>query len=327
MSFGDYDVRFDPWQAEYGSEIPLEVVSEAGSEGVDLDLEYAESAWKPCAGKDSAMFETLAFVDGVRRLDARVLATRGGRRPCHGVFGSIAVGVARTDGRQATIEQIEIRRSCVLGAGEKLESDVHVRDSLIYAASSTTDLKPDGPLRVVQQTMRAAEAIAAHEAVRAGAGLVIADGRLELSPEPTTRIVGYVKRIVELYLPERFFPFLAGLPPRTRTPIFAIRTSKKDIGYLSWFLRLGEPLPGEAALTGLVRLELPAAAGLEAARALADATTVALPRFVPPRSRDPRSPQNLLPIGGLEAQLRRRLGDPRLIRRHIHQLLAEEARP
>ena len=66
--------------------------------------------------------------------------------------------------------------------------------------------------------------------------------------------------------------------------------------------------------------------GVEAARRLADATAALLPRFVPRRWRDPRSPQNLLPIGALEGSLRRHLGDARLIRRYVETLIAMEAR-
>ena len=49
-----------------------------------------------------------------------------------------------------------------------------------------------------------------------------------------------------------------------------------------------------------------------------------MPRFVPPRSRDPRAPQNLTPIGALEAHLRRGLGDPRIVQRRLASLLARE---
>jgi hypothetical protein len=58
------------------------------------------------------------------------------------------------------------------------------------------------------------------------------------------------------------------------------------------------------------------------ARQLADETATRLPAFVPSRARDPRAPQNLLPIGALEQHLRHRLGDARLIRRKIAQLIA-----
>jgi hypothetical protein len=46
-------------------------------------------------------------------------------------------------------------------------------------------------------------------------------------------------------------------------------------------------------------------------RRTADATTLALPRYAGVAHVDPRAPQNLQPIGGLEAQLSHRLGDQR----------------
>jgi hypothetical protein len=64
--------------------------------------------------------------------------------------------------------------------------------------------------------------------------------------------------------------------------------------------------------------------GRDEAIRLADLTGALLPRFVPPRSRDPRSPQNLVPIGALEQHLRRGLGDARLIHRRLATRLAHE---
>jgi len=77
-------------------------------------------------------------------------------------------------------------------------------------------------------------------------------------------------------------------------------------------------------LSGIVRLEVAESVGLIEAIRLADLTALTLNRFIPGRSRDPRSPQNLLPIGALEDHLRRQLGHPLLIRRHIESLIAEE---
>jgi hypothetical protein len=46
--------------------------------------------------------------------------------------------------------------------------------------------------------------------------------------------------------------------------------------------------------------------------------------------KDPRAPQNLIPIGGLERHLRHRLGDPQLLLRGIKQkihAMLEQAAP
>src|SRR5262245_58013605 len=137
MSFGDYEVRIDPWQAEYGSELPLELVSEQGAEGVDLTVEAAEADWTPRSAKQGAELGVFAFVDGVRRLEARILATRGGKRPFHGAFGTIAAGSVLIRNVEAKLGDVDLRRACVLGCGEKLPTAVEINDRLIYEAGST----------------------------------------------------------------------------------------------------------------------------------------------------------------------------------------------
>jgi hypothetical protein len=50
---------------------------------------------------------------------------------------------------------------------------------------------------------------------------------------------------------------------------------------------------------------------------LADQTAAVLPRYASEPHKDQRAPQNLYPIGGLERELRRRLGDPALLYRAL----------
>jgi hypothetical protein len=50
-----------------------------------------------------------------------------------------------------------------------------------------------------------------------------------------------------------------------------------------------------------------------------------LPRYASRPQHDPRAPQNLLPVGGLERRLRHELGDAVFIRRAIEDHLAREA--
>ena len=76
----------------------------------------------------------------------------------------------------------------------------------------------------------------------------------------------------------------------------------------SWYLRLpglrGHPL------SGVVRCELPAAGSVAAAVERADVVSACLPRFASQAHKEPRAPQNLVPIAGLEQRLRHLLGDP-----------------
>ena len=70
-------------------------------------------------------------------------------------------------------------------------------------------------------------------------------------------------------------------------------------------------------MAGIVRCECAAELASEAAVRLADATAAVLPRFASEAHKDARAPQNLYPIGGLERQLRHRLGDARLLYRAL----------
>jgi hypothetical protein len=154
---------------------------------------------------------------------------------------------------------------------------------------------------------------------------VIVDGPLTFEEPLRGAAVGYIKRIFKLYLPREHLGLLARLSAGQRTPLFALRSSRRFVRF-SWFVRLAQTALGDSDLAGIARLEVSETVGVDTARRLADATATLLPRFVPRRWRDPRSPQNLLPIGALEANLRRHLGDARLIRRYVETLIAMEAR-
>lgn len=323
--FGGYRVRVDPWEVDYGDQTPLASPDHRPAEQVDHEVEAADADWAPVA--PSGRFplpERVVFIDGVRRLDAR-LQVRHDQALIYGGFGSYAVGAAAIGEPTAAFGEIRRFRTVVLGARRCLPSPVRVRDDLVYRAESTEYAEADGPLRHVQDAMRTAEAELATDLCGSGT-LVIVDGPLSFVPARPEQALGYIKRLHELYLPGRFLPLLAQLPQSARTPLFSIRSDTSGFSRYAWFQRLAEPLIGAAELHGLVRMEVGATAGLDAARRLADAATAWLPKMAPQRARDPRSPQNLLPIGALEQRLRARLGDARLIRRWIEALVAQEAR-
>lgn len=322
--FGDYHVRIDPWEVDYGDQTPLESRNDRPREHVDHEVEVPDDAWEAIVPPAPGSFrDRVVFVDGVRRLDARV-QVRQDETLIFGGFGSHAVGAAILHDSAADFGEIRVSRTMVLGGGRPLPAPVQVRDDLVYQPESTPRTEVDGPLRHIQDSMRTAEAALAADLADPDT-LVIVDGPLSFVPERPEQAVGYIKRLHDLYLPGRFLPLMATLPAGSRTPLFAIRGDRSGFARYSWFQRLGDPAHGAVELHGLVRLEVGASAGVDAARHLADAATAWLPGVAPQRSRDPRSPQNLLPIGALEQQLRARLGDARLIRRWIEALVAREA--
>jgi len=322
--FGDFRVRIDPWEVDYGDQTPLAPADDQPDEQVDHEIEVSDPGWQAITPTgDPTPHQRVVFIDGVRRLEARVHA-RQGEELIYGGFGSFAVGAVEVENSSASFGALRVSRVAVLGAGECLPGPVHVRPSLIYQSESTPHAEVDGPLRHIQKSMRLAEATLARDLCSHDT-LTIVDGPLSFEPERRGVALGYIKRVHELYLPAKFIPLLAALPAGTRTPMFGIQTAKSGFARYSWFQRLADPGPGATEMHGIVRLEVAASVGVDAARDLANAATAWLPRTAPKRARDPRSPQNLLPIGALEQKLRVALGDARLFRRWIEALVAKEA--
>lgn len=321
--FNGLRVRIDPWEVEYGSELPPAAATEEESADIDAGIELPIDGWAPIVPATGCPRPSrLLFVDGIRRLETRLLVNRGDRR-CHGALGSYGVGAVCVAGGRASWHTEHVGRIAVLGSGERFSAPLRLGDALEYEPRSTPSEEPDGPLLELHQEMRQAEERLARTLADADDTLVVVDGPITFGDATRGRAIGFIKRLFRLYLPEQQMAVVAALAAGQRSPIFAIAGAGR-FSRLSWFVRLSPPLATDADLTGLVRLEVAASIGLAEAQRLADASAALLPGFVPGRARDPRAPQNLLPIGALEAHLRRRLGDARLVRRRLTSLIARE---
>src|SRR5712692_8808979 len=118
--YGGLDLRLDPWEADYGSEIPLPPDPDAAREGVDLSVERPPASWAPVEpAPASRLPPRVVFVDGVRRVEARVVARKGGRL-AHGAFGSYGVGAAVCEGGRARVEELHVERVLALDSGQSL---------------------------------------------------------------------------------------------------------------------------------------------------------------------------------------------------------------
>src|SRR5262249_39368665 len=98
--FGPFQVRVDPWEVDYGSETPLEPLDKP-DQNVVIDIEVPATAWNYLMPGPATAPERLYFVDGVRRLETRLLVHRDGRL-LHGGFGSYAVGCVEVQGGRAS---------------------------------------------------------------------------------------------------------------------------------------------------------------------------------------------------------------------------------
>jgi hypothetical protein len=160
---------------------------------------------------------------------------------------------------------------------------------------------------------------AAREAGSGEDDLLVVDGPLR-NRRQLPRTIGYVKTQHSQYLPAALSAVVTALCPGQRTPVFGLGTAW---GGWSWYLRL--PGANGAPWAGIVRVECSPDLTVEQAVALAQVSAVTLPRFASSAYKDPRAPQNLVPIAGLERRLRGLLGDPRLLHRALTLAVARRS--
>jgi hypothetical protein len=312
----------ETWAPDYGASVAGAALADSDAE-VDLGVECDPTAWAPARPRAGvAAAACVLFVDGVQRIDARLWITsdqdlgpageQAGERTRQGVCASWAAGVVRCRDR-ARVVLTEVRRG-VLCPGAPVDPIVTRHGDYRPQPVPDTGGDPIGQaLGRARGDLEGRVAVEAMHTAGGEAGLLVVDGPLG-DRRHVPGAVGYVKTHHVSYLPAALQPIATGLEVGERTPLFAIGDHRFRY---SWYLRL----PGAAAHPwwGIVRCE--AAGDLTRAEAsdLADRVTATLPRFASQPHNDPRAPQNLHPIAGLERELRRRLGHPVVMDRALRQ--------
>jgi hypothetical protein len=299
----------ETWDPAYGLSADESSLDAAG-DPVDIDVEMPGDAWQPITPDPESAPPAMMFIDGVRRIDARIwLSPEGSPVAFPGVCATVAAGVVRSDDSGARVTEAHVERALYTaapGAGP------------IVTKHGTYELRPtvdeidgdsDKPLHLaIHNHMISLEQSLSVETN--GAEIVIFDGPLR--GRDAAAGVGYVKTQHVQYLPATQHAVVGQLAAGQRTPLFLIGGR---FGRWSWYLRL----PGRIVhpLSGIVRLELPGIGTASQAAERADLVSALLPRYASEPHKDSRAPQNLHPIAGLERELRRRLGDPYLLERAL----------
>jgi hypothetical protein len=312
-----YKLRLDPWAAEYEGPVQLGEEEPAGS----VDLSVEAQAWVARRPPAAPPPRRAAFVDGVRRVEQRLLI-EDGPRTVFGLLGSFGVGAVEVESRARVGHEI-IGRVAIAGGGLGLEPFLAGlgRGVLRFAPEAVPENTPVAPLQGLQAAMRRSEAALA-ERLAPERDVVFLDGPLSYVTQAHGPLVGFVKRLLQNYLEPEPARLLRQLEVGERTPLFLIQGARTP--RYSWYLRLGAGRIVDTALAGVVRLETPGGLDLTRVVALADLSARYLPAFASDAAHDPRAPQNLYPIGGLEARLRHLLGDPLLVRRAIEEQVHDE---
>jgi hypothetical protein len=327
----------DGWDPAYGVSLELEEYLQESTADVVLDLELPTSEWHPIdARADVAPPGAMLFVDGVRRIEARVWIdlpedageARVGPGPAtEALCASYAAGVVCCSGNRAHLVAAELRRG--LFAVAPHATDISTRAGN-YRAHHVADSAAGVPLtaRLSQALQRrladveVAAAAAARSAIHdhgtpAADDLLVIDGPLR-GRQHLPRALGYIKSHRSTYLPPELNALVGRLVPGQRTPVFLMGSSWERH---SWYLRL--PGPPGSPWAGIVRVECAVDLPVAEVTMLADLSQATLGRFASVPYKDSRAPQNLYPIGGLERQLRHRLGDPQLLYRALREAAAD----
>jgi uncharacterized protein len=308
----------DPWNPDYGAAAEAPFEDEATKVVVDTTVETAD--WSAPITPEPCPEEPVSFVDGVMRIDLRVLAEDGDRR-AWGLLGSYAAGGVRCNSTAEFAGDPNVGRVLVLG-GRLSAPPLDVRAGAVELSYETRSIAAEAPplhRRTLQRLMLEAEQRMAMRLATEG-WLVFADGPLHLNAAGELPVVGVVKRMVTAYLDGDAAALLPRLVPGQRTPIFALGNAVLD--RYAWYQRLLVPNGLWHELAALVRCEVRMEMGVAGARNVADRTACTLPRFAGRPGVDPRAPQNLTPVGALEARLRHLLGHPIVIRRALQARLA-----
>jgi hypothetical protein len=302
----------DPWDPGYGVARGDELDGRESSARLDLDVELPASSWRPLTPADGALPGSVLFLDGVRRIDARVWVHDEGPEPLPGVIASLAAGLVRCDGA-AQIVDVSVDRGLYAATGGDIETR-HARYRFHHTPGGLDQLTLGVQRRLSELEVELANSWRRSSNVEDD--LLVVDGPLR-GRTHLARTVGYVKTHQKSYLQASQAEVVASLGPGQRSPVFKMGTSWER---LSWYLRL--PGASRAPWSAIVRLECSADLSAQDAIALADVTGQVLPQLASTPHKDPRAPQNLVPIGGLERQLRHRLGDAALLYRALRGALS-----
>ena len=300
-------VAVESWELDYGAPIESGEIEEPITPS-DLEVELPVADWNPITpASEIEQPTTIQFVDGVRRIDARLWITSDEGVTKSGICASYAAGIVRCEEATAKFIDAKIRRAIISTSGAPA-LDTPAGFFQPYAArDDSTDQLTN---KLLGQMGELEVEVASHN--DSGDAIMILDGPLSMGRHRIPGAVGYVKTHRVSYLPSDVMDVVPRLKPGERTPIFLTGTTWSRY---SWYVRL--PSAEGHPWSGVVRCEMSPEGEVPKIRHLADQLAAMLPRFASESHKEPRAPQNLYPIAALERELHRRLGDTQLVNREI----------
>ncbi|MCE5292741.1 MAG: hypothetical protein LLG14_26395 [Nocardiaceae bacterium] len=297
----------EAWDPSYGS--PLENDQLPGSTA-KVDAGVETDKWAPIPSQKLPDPSAVLFVDGVRRIDARVWIEDGNGNATQGICASYAAGVVVCRSGKSEMTTAEVRRSLISITDAP---DIQTSFGTYRAARTVAGDSGIGPAlsNMVQRKLFDTEVTVAVNARDGSEDLLVVDGPLR-NRSNLARTLGYIKTHHAEYLPTELNTVVSALQAGERSPVFLLET---NWGRYAWYLRL--PCPPSAPWAGVVRIEASSELRLADVISLANLSQSVLPRYASLEYKDSRAPQNLFPIAGLEKALKHRLGDAALAYRSL----------
>ena len=346
----------DAWDVSYGTALAAaEEDLPASVARVETNVETPADRWAPIpVASDVPHPSAVLFVDGVRRIDARVwiddppapddgttnaprvggIAATASMAVCASYAAGVVCCCGQPGRRQAHLLAAEIRRGLFTTAAHA--TDIQTRAGTYRARHTVgSDTVPltmtlSNALQQALAEIEVITALAARSALpraehagsspygqdRADDDLLVIDGPLR-NRAHLPRTMGLIKTHRAGYLPPELNHVVAALTAGQRTPVFLMGTSWERH---AWYLRLPSTpdVPG-APWAGVVRCEAATDLSLPQLTALANLSQTVLCRYASVAYKDSRAPQNLVPIAGLENTLRHQLGDTRVLYRALRE--------
>ena len=265
---------------------------------------------------------TVTFVDGTRRREATFTITADDGRAAVGLIAAWAVGAVVWDrhaGRTRLVGEPTTGRVQAHGPGVgHIPPLIDGVDTVPVENGHDPDRLDEAVHKLMQRhEQQLAQRLAAQHTTR----LVLVDG--PSGGRIRGKVVGIAKTHHRRYLEAgEHVDVVSTLGPGQRTPLFRVMYQQRNRAVLSWYTRVA---PGVHPWEGTVRCDTADRPLADAIR-LADTVTGLLPVLASPAHFDPRAPQNLVPIVGLERLLKNRLGDPRIVARRLADSIAEQNR-
>ncbi|WP_448588622.1 DNA double-strand break repair nuclease NurA [Thermocrinis sp.] len=262
---------------------------------------------------------TIAFVDGVRRIDYTAYVWDDVNKASYeGIFATIGAGAILLKPNSLNLlenslcEQTVKRVFAVNGDLDKGEFK-----NLDYQIEAITDREISLGLLGI---LREEEAKVARKVwTKKRPHLIVCDGTLKYRIKGAN-CVGFIKTIKKLFLNKEQAYLLQELKKGERTPIIRVHHQTKveereESEKYTWYVKLSDT----EGMGSLARIEIFKEQDFEKIRRIANLTAGILPLFASTPFQDPRSPQNLLPIRVLENMLRKYLGVSNMARRKLQE--------